>query len=177
MISVLTISIVVLMALIVVIAAVARKLGSSDQMLPVTAEWIEDLSVGRYRPMARLLDSSDIAFLRSQGGFTPKMEKEMRARRCRIFRGYLRCLETDFQRVCAALKLVLVRSEQDRPDLSAVLLRNQIHFAGGLLNVHVRLILYSWGICTVDVDPLVRIFDGMAFELRHLVPSVLPVCS
>jgi hypothetical protein len=139
----------------------------------VTAEWIDDLSPERYRPMMRLLDSGDIEFLRSQEGFTPKMESKMRAQRCQIYRGYLRCLEMDFQRVCTALKLVLVQSEQDRPDLSAVLLHNQILFATGLVAVHVRLILYSWGIGTVDADALVGIFDRMAYELRHLVPAAV----
>lgn len=174
MISALTILIFVLAALILGIAAVVRMLGSTDRSLPVTAEWIDDLSTGRYRPMMRLLDSRDIQFLRSHAGFTSKMESKMRAQRCQIFRGYLRCLNMEFQQVCTALKLVLVHSEQDRPDLSAVLLHNQILFATALLAVHFRLILYGWGICTVDADSLVRIFDGMAVELRHLVPAAMP---
>jgi hypothetical protein len=173
--SALTVLIIILAALILGIAAVVRMLRSTDRSLPVTAEWIGDLSTDRYRPMMRLLDSRDIEFLRSQAGFTPKMELEMRAQRCQIFRGYLRCLDMDFQRVCTALKLVLVQSEQDRPDLSAVLLHNQILFATGLLAVHFRLVLYRWGICTVDADTLMRIFDGMAVELRHLVPAAMPV--
>ena len=175
MISALTILMIVLAALILGGAAVVRMLGSTDRSLPVTAEWIDDLSADRYRPMMRLLDSREIEFLRSQAGFTPNMESRMRAQRCQIFRGYLRCLEMDFQRVCTALKLVLVQSEQDRPDLSSDLLHHQILFATGLLAVHFRLILYGWGICTVDVDRLVRIFDGMAFELRHRVPSAMTV--
>ena len=171
MISIIVISIVVLAALILATVAVLRKLDSPNRSLPVTAEWIDELSIDRYRPAMRLLDSRDIEFLRSQAGYTPKMESKMRAQRCQIYRGYLRCLETDFQRVCTALKLVLVQSEQDRPDLSSVLLQNQILFATGLLAVHFRLILYGWGICTVDADGLMRIFDGMAFELRHRVPA------
>jgi len=177
MISALPILIIVLAALILGIAAVVRMLGSAGRSLPVTAEWIDELSTDRYRPMRRLLDARDIQFLRSQAGFTPKMESKLRAQRCRIFRGYLRCLDMDFQRVCTALKLVLVQSEQDRPDLSTVLLHNQILFAAGLLAAHLRLILYGWGICTVDANRLVRIFDGMAFELRHLVPAAMPVCA
>ena len=175
MISALTIFMIILVALILATAALVRMLGSTDRSLPVTAEWIDDLSADRYRPMMRLLDSRDIEFLRSQAGFTPKMESRMRAQRCQIYRGYLQCLNMDFQRVCTALKLVLVQSEQDRPDLSSVLLQNQILFATGLLAVHFRLILYGWGICTVDADGLMRIFDGMAFELQHRVPSAAPV--
>jgi hypothetical protein len=168
----------ILAALILSIAAVVRRIEhAEDRSLPVTAEWIDDLSTDRYRPMMRLLDSRYIEFLRSQAGFTPGMESKMLAQRCQIFRGYLRCLDVDFQRVCMALKLVLVQSEQDRPDLYWVLLQNQILFATTLLAVHFRLMLYGWGLCTVDADRLVRIFDGMAFELRHLVPAAMPVCA
>ena len=126
MISALTIFMIILVALVLGIGALVRMLSSTDRSLPVTAEWIDDLSTDRYRPMRRLLDSRDIEFVRSQAGFTPRMESRMRAQRCQIYRGYLRCLNMDFQRVCTALKLVLVQSEQDRPDLSSVLLHNQI---------------------------------------------------
>src|ERR1035441_9415893 len=114
MISALTIFMIILIALILGIGALVRMLSSTDRSLPVTAEWIDDLSTDRYRPMMRLLDSRDIEFLRSQAGYTPEMESKMRAQRCQIYRGYLRCLETDFQRLCTALKLVLVQSEIGR---------------------------------------------------------------
>src|ERR1017187_7983468 len=177
MISALTIFMIILVALILGIGALVRMLGSTDRSLPVTAEWIDDLSTDRYRPMMRLLDSRDIEFLRSQAGFTPKMEAKLRAQRCQIFRGYLRCLDMDFQRVCMALKLVLLHSEQDRPDLSALLVHHRIMFATGLLAARFRLFLYRWGICTVDVTSLLRIFDVMRIELRTLVPAAMPVCA
>ena len=177
MISSIVISAVTLAALILLVVTVLRKLGSADRTLPVTAEWIDELSTDRYRPMMRLLDSREIQFLRSQPGFTPKMESRLRAQRSQIFRGYLRCLDTDFQRVCTALKLVLVHSAQDRPDLSAILVHHQIMFASGLLAVHFRLFLYRWGICTVDVEGLVQIFDVMRIELRSLVPAAMPVSA
>jgi hypothetical protein len=177
MISVIVISTVVLAALILATVTLLRKLGSADRSLPVTAEWIDDLSTDRYRPMMRLLDFRDIEFLRSQAGYTRKMEASLRAQRCQIFRGYLRCLDMDFNRICTALKLVLVQSEQDRPDLSAVLVHHRIMFVSGLLAAHFRLFLYRWGICTVDVTSLVQIFDVMRIELRTLVASTMPVCA
>src|SRR6266496_5320842 len=90
-------------ALALAAIVLVRRLGWSDSTLPVTAEWIEELSSHQYRPMVRLLDSADIDFLRAQPGFTPKMETKLRAQRCRIFRGYLECLDNDFKRVCLAL--------------------------------------------------------------------------
>ena len=174
---VIAISIVFLAVPILATVALLRKLASANRSLPVTAEWIDQLSTDRYRPAMRLLDSRDIEFLRSQAGFTPKMEAKLRAQRCQIFRGYLRCLDMDFQRVCMALKLVLLHSEQDRPDLSALLVHHRIMFATGLLAARFRLFLYRWGICTVDVTSLLRIFDVMRIELRTLVPAAMPVCA
>jgi hypothetical protein len=177
MISVIAISTVVLAALILAAVTILRKLNSADRSLPVTAGWIDELSLDRYRPMMRLLDSADIEFLRSQAGYTRKMESQLRAQRCQIFRGYLQCLNTDFKRVCMALKLLLVQSEQDRPELSTVLVHHQIMFTSGLISVYFRLFLYRWGICAVDVTHLVQIFDVMRLELRNLVPSTMPVCA
>src|SRR5437762_1281290 len=120
-------------AVIVGLALVLHNLTRAESALPVTAEWITELSTDRYRPMMRLLDLSDIEFLRSQPGFTPKMESRLRAQRTQIFRGYLRCLNLDFKRVATALKVLLTQSEQDRPDLAAALLQHQIRFASGIL--------------------------------------------
>jgi len=157
--------------------ALVRRLGQSDSTLPVTAEWIEALSTERYRPMVRLLDSADFEFLRSQPGFTRRMEARVRAQRCRIFYGYLDCLDRDFKQVCLALKLVLAHSSLDRPDLAAALIHHQVMFASGLLGAHFRVFLYRWGIGSVDVGGLVKIFDCMQLELRSLVPSAMPVCA
>src|SRR5690348_2168846 len=116
-----------------VVVILVRAFGPGGHCLPVTAEWIDELSIERYRPMLRLLDSSDLEFLRSQPGYTPKMESNLRAQRCTIFRGYLRCLHMDFRRVCMALKLVMVQSHYDRPDLASALMHHQVMFASGLI--------------------------------------------
>src|SRR6516165_1948450 len=170
MLSVVILLVAVLVVLIAVLAIVIRNLGTSGQVLPVTAEWIDELSIERYRPMLRLLDSSDIEFLRSQPGYSPKMESDLRAQRCHIFDGYLRCLDMDFRRVCVALKVLMAQSRQDRPDLAAVLVHHQIMFASGMLAIRARLFLYRWGVCAVDVTDLVQIFDVMRLELRNLMP-------
>lgn len=152
------------------LAYLTRKIGFGGD-LPVTSEWIEDLSLERYRPMLRMLDGDDVKFLRSQPGFTPTMAAKLRTQRTQIFRGYLRSLETDFKRVCSAIKLIMVQCKQDRPDLAETLIRQQITFAFAMMQVRVRLFLYSCGIGTVDVTQLVKLFDGVRIELRSLVPA------
>jgi hypothetical protein len=38
-----------------------------------------------------------------------------------------------------------------------------------------RLFLYRWGLCGVDVTDLIKIFDVMRLELRRLVPATAAV--
>jgi len=169
------ISVATCLGLILALRLLIRKVAVTGGKLPVTAEWIDELSAERYRPMMRLLDGADLEFLSSQPGFTPKMATKLRIQRCQIFRGYLRGLSADFGRVCAAIKVLLLQSRNDRPDLAAALMRYQVTFAWGLLTVNVRLVLYRLGVGTVDVSSLVRIFDLMRMELRTLVPATSAV--
>jgi hypothetical protein len=148
-----------------------RSLTSQSGNLPVTATWIEDLSVERYRPMGRLLGNEDLAFLRTQPGFVPQMAHRLRAARVRIFRDYLGQLERDFRQVSMALKLILVHSGDDRPDLASALLRQQMHFEFALAVARGRLMLYRCGFSGADVSDLVGSFDSMRTELQRLVPA------
>jgi len=170
----LAISIVTSLALILALVVLIRKVALNGSSLPITAEWIDELSIERYRPMMRLLDENDLTFLKSQPGFTPKMATNLRIQRCQIFRGYLRCLNSDFQKVCAAIKILMLQSLQDRPDLAGVLIHNQVMFAMGLYSVQARLLLFRFGVCGVDVSDLVKMFDSMRLELRSLVPADMP---
>jgi hypothetical protein len=158
-------------AVVAGLALCFRDLARAESALPVTARWINELSTDRYRPMMRLLDSSDIDFLRSQPGFTTQMESRLRAQRCQIFRGYLRCLQLDVKRVATALKFLMAQAERDRPDLAAALLQHQLQFATSMLTVRCRLLLYQWGIGHVDVTSLLQVFDVMRMELNSLVPA------
>ena len=168
------ISIMTSVTLILALVVLVRKVAFSGSTLPVTAEWIDELSVDRYRPMMRLLDGNDLKFLKSQPGFTHKMAVNLRIQRSQIFHGYLRCLNADFQKICAAIKILMLQSLQDRPDLAGVLIHNQVMFALSMQSVQLRLLLFRWGICGVDVTSLVKTFDLMRLELRNLVPAGMP---
>jgi len=172
---VIAISIATFLALAVALFLLVRKVAGNGSSLPLNAEWIDELSIERYRPMMRLLDGGDLEFLKSQPGFTPRMATKVRIQRCQIFRGYLRCLNGDFQRVCAAIKVLMLQSQHDRPDLAGVLIQHQMMFAGGMATVYLRLFLYRWGLSGVDVTGLVKNFDLMRLELRSLVPATMSV--
>ena len=51
------------LALVSILAYLIRKVGFGNNGLPVTSEWIDDLSLDRYRPMVHMLDGGDIASL------------------------------------------------------------------------------------------------------------------
>jgi len=144
---------------------------ASPQPLPVTADWIDEFSMDRHRPMLRLLSQEDLHFLRAQRNFTPQMAKRFRIQRCQIFRAYLRQLDSDFKRLCMALKVVMVQSQHDRPDLALVLLRNQMTFACGMMMIQVQAVGYRYGVGTVDVTWLLKLSDRMRLELRTVVTA------
>src|SRR4051794_4440130 len=105
-----------------------RRLGADTQTLPVTTEWLSELSVDRYLPMTRLLESTDFRFLREQKGYTPEMGKRLRRQRAQAFGAYLQLLECDFNRVAVALRLLLANSSYDRPDLASALMHRRFTF-------------------------------------------------
>ena len=148
-----------------------RKIASPQVGLILWDTWIDELSVDRYQPMMRILDTTDFDRFRGQPGFSQKRLMELRFSRCRIFRVYLGLLQTDFQRVCMAIKLLMTESDCDRPDLASTLLKTQARFAFGLAVVHVRLWLYAIGLGTVSIAPLLNCFDGMRLELQDLAPA------
>lgn len=151
-----------------------HKVAASGGTVPVTPEWIDELSIERYLPMIRLLDGEDLEFLRAQPGFTSEMVAKLRLQRCQIFREYLRCLNADFGRVSAAMKILILQSRNDRPDLAAALVRHQAAFLSGMLVIRFRLFLYRWGLGAVDVTDLVKVFEKLRLELRSLVPVAQP---
>jgi hypothetical protein len=132
--------------------------------LPVTDEWLAELSPERYRPMGRLLGESDLRFLRAQRGFHPEMEKRLRAQRVRVFRGYLRVFDADIRRLCSGLN----------PGMSGRM-RWQVKFAFRMWVVKSRLPLYQYGIAEVDVAPLVTLFEALRVELTTQTFRARPV--
>jgi hypothetical protein len=61
-------------------------------------------------------------------------------------REHLRHLEEDFKLICMALKVIIVQSKYDRPDLAWALVRNQMTFACGMTRVRFQLVRYRYGL-------------------------------
>ena len=118
---------------------------ASPQPISVTAEWIDELSIDATN-LLRLLNEERFQFLRTQPDFTPKMATKLRIQRCQLFHERLRHLRNDFKLICMALKVIIVESKQDRPDLAWVLVRNQMTFAYGMMMVRFQLVRYRYGL-------------------------------
>src|SRR5579864_9192386 len=112
-----------LLCLAVGFGVLFARLTSRDRLHLPPEEWEGLFSLSRYNAMERLLDEADGQFLQSHQHFTPQESKKFRARRVKLFRGYMHQLSEDFNRIHKALKLLMVESRMDRPDLAGLLLK------------------------------------------------------
>ena len=163
---------VVAIVLVWALVELFRRFGSPQQF-PVTVEWIDELSVERYRPMLRLLNQEDVHFLRTQPVFCQADGDQVPHSTLSTLPRVFEAPGQRFRRICSALKVLIVQSRQDRPDPASLLLRNQITFTYRMMMVQARLACYRHGFGNVDVTGLVKLFDGMRLELRTLVPAEL----
>ncbi len=152
--------------LVLSFALLMWKLLSSIRVRGVDPDWLQKFSTDFYQPMERLLSEDDIEFLKAQPGYEPGMEKMLRAERRKVFRAYLRTLGQDFNRLHLALRLIVLYSPEDRPDLAGILLRQKALFLAGLLAAHARLALYGVGVDRVDVRGLVATLDTMRADVQ-----------
>jgi hypothetical protein len=168
---ILGLAVVVCLVVVAALVFLFRRLIAGPKSLPVSVDWINDLSIARYRPMERLLSEDDYRFLASQPGFDKRMLRRIRSERRKVFRGYLACLRRDFSLIGTALRMMMTYSTQDRPDLAGILLKQQALFALGMLAVQWRLVLHACGLGTVDVRGLVGAMEFMRLELRQMIPA------
>ena len=166
--SVLTFAFLALAVVGVAILLLVRKLAGPATVSQCDPDWISNFSVARYRPMLRLLDEADYAFLASQPGYSKKYINRLRGERRAIFRAYLRNLVRDFHRLHMAARMVLVYAPQDRPDLAMTLMRQRFLFMTAVVAIEFRLVLHAAGIGTVDVRNLLAALDSMRLNVGDL---------
>jgi hypothetical protein len=148
-----------------ILALLYRNLISPLRVRDVDIGRLNRFSVARYRPMARLLAEEDYTFLAGQKGFNPRLARQLRRERRRVFRSYLNCLKRDFGQFEAAIKVCMITSRVDRPDLAKALLKRRLVFTYALMVTEWGLALHSLGLGTVDVSRLVGSLDGMRIQL------------
>jgi hypothetical protein len=125
---------------------------------------------GRYLPMLRLLADGDLQLLSTNQALL----KKVRAERRRLFRTYLGYLTKDYARLLGGLRLAMVQSGVDRPDLAKALARNRMLFTMVVCKVQYRLALHALGIGKVDVSGLVAAFDAMRTQVAAFQSVSIP---
>lgn len=153
---------------LIVFGAVALRFFIGLRQLNVTAENHSPVpAADRYAPMLRLLAADDAELL----GENKVLAKRFRAQRSRLFRSYLRCLTKDYGRLLAGVRLLMVQSAIERPDLARALALNRLRFAMALCRIEFRLQLHSAGLATVDVSGLVVAMDVLRTQVSFMTPS------
>ncbi len=166
----LSITAVVLLTLLLVVSFLFRTLTRTGAHWQ-PAHQVPGNVAARYAPMQRLLDESEYRFLAAHPAFGKTRARRIRAERREIFRAYLRCLGRDYARVCASIRIVMMESGVDRPDLAKALLRNRAIFTAALVGIEFRLTLHACGVGTIDVSPLVASLEGMRRTLDNLASA------
>lgn len=144
------------------------RLLARDRTPALPDDWEEIFSPTRYKAMERLLNAADYDYVASQSGNNKTLEKQLRIKRIRIFQAYVNCLSQDFNRICSAIKKLMVDSQVDRPDLAGLLMKQHFIFTTAALSIEFRLALYGWGVGTPDGRDLVESLGTMYVHLRKL---------
>lgn len=140
---------------------------STQPLLSVGKASAASLEVS-YRPLRRLFDEADFDFLATQPGYHPAISRRLRARRVAVFRGYLRRMSADFNRLHGMLRLLALECPQDRPDLGRFLFEQRVIFAFRMAQVRVRLALFGVGIRPVHVNALTEAIERLRSTARAL---------
>jgi hypothetical protein len=152
----------------IVLFIILRQLLSPARQHEVSVDWLNRFSISRYKVMERLFSEEDFHFLKSQKGYCPSISRRLRRQRCAIFRSYLSSLKRDFGRLEAAVMLCMAASRADRPDLAKAILKRRLVFTWALACAEYRVVLYGFGLGTVDVSRLVGSLSGMRVELGQM---------
>ena len=150
------------------------RLNSRDHLSVAPEDWEGIFSPTRYHAMERLLDDTDAGFLRSHASFDRKAEKAFRSTRIHLFRGYMRQLSADFNRICKALKVLMVHSHVDRPDLAGLIMKQQFMFSLAMMKLEVKLTLYGFGWTGVDAKAVMQPLAAVRAQLQALAAIAEP---
>jgi hypothetical protein len=154
--------------LVALFAVLFWRLASRFDARACTIGWLDSFSLERYVPMERLLDKSELVFLRSQPGYRPELEKELLAERRKIFVSYLNLLVRDFNQILGIAKLMLVQSREDHPEFSRALWRQQASFYFAVLVIRSKVAVYPVGWTPVDVPGLLCSLDNLRNHVREI---------
>lgn len=112
-----------------------------------------------YRPMTRILDPRELEACRSLPGVAAADFARFRAARLAAFRHYLQEMRLDFNRIEFKLRYLMLAASHEEAELVASLNRVKTSFQMQLIRVEFQLVLFRFGLASVQVQPLVDMLD------------------
>ena len=145
----------------------ARRREQSSGHRDCAEDLLAGFDIEKYRPMARLLASEELAFLEAQPGYRPAISRQWKAERRRIFRLYLTELKGDFRALHAQARRLVANAGGDSQDLVTTLMRQRWFFLRATSQLEFRLAMVAIGIGQVDVGPLLELLETMRVDLTR----------
>ena len=152
------------------VSVVAVQFFARLRRLRVVSQATTPVSLHRpnfYQPMLRLLSEDDLSLVSGD----KELSRKLRGERRQIFRGYLRCLTKDYGFLLNGIRIAMVNSGTERPDLARALAKNKALFALALYRIEIRLALHALGLKGVDVSALVGAMDSLRAQVGVLSPA------
>ena len=153
---------------VALIAPTLIKLFRRPKIEDISPEWLERFSARSYRPMERLLNGEDFAFLSRQPGFDMALYRKFRKDRLQIFRQYMTRLIVDFNRLHLIARLLVAQADQDQSDLLAKLIWLRVKFWGAALEAESRYFLCCIGVRSLTVRSLVLKLEELSSQVAEL---------
>lgn len=144
---------------------------SASHKSPESTDVASSFSFARYKVMERLLASQDERFLSTQDGFSPEAAARWKRDSLRIFRMYLRGLTRDFLTLHVHARQLVAASHSPSPALASTLVWQQAAFWRTRILLEGRLLLYRFGLGSVDAAPLLEMMEAMRVDLFRLLPE------
>jgi hypothetical protein len=164
-----TISLAILLFLVAAIALLtwfAPEADGSAASYGSDVSFLDNFSLGTYRPMLRLASQMDRKFLKSV--HSDRLAECYRKIQRNLLREYLREASRDFNRLYAIATAKAVQAASDPGNLSMALLEQQMSFVMLVWGIEARLFLDSLLPFGIDLASLVGQLAGLAQQTREL---------
>lgn len=159
-------SIVVLLAVAVALLTCFTPRDASVGYAGTDSSFLENFSLGAYRPMLRLASQMDRKFLTAAHGEV--LAGCYRKIQRNLLREYLRDASKDFNRLYAIATAKTIRATSDPNDLSMALFEQQMTFVLLIWGIEARLLLDNLMPFAVNLQPVVAQLEGLAQQTREL---------
>ena len=156
---------------IVLLTPVLYKLFRSYRIEDVSPEWLHNFSVQSYYPMQSLLADEDFRFLSRQPGFDLSLYRKLRRERLHIFRQYLSCVISDFNKLHATARFLLSQSREDRSDLVSCLIKLKLKFSLSIIQAECNYMVCYLGYRSLGARAVVGYLEQMSLQLTAISAS------